>query len=51
MEVGRELPAAVGVAEEVAYYGEDGAEGLEGDVVAGADNLEGGLKPKVLEED
>ena len=41
MDVGCELTPAVLVAEEVAYYGEDGAEGLEGDVPAGADDLGG----------
>ena len=39
MDIGGELPPAVGVAEEVADYGEDGTKGLEGDVPAGADDL------------
>lgn len=41
MDVGCKLTPAVLMAEEVAYYGEDGAEGLEGDVPAGADDLGG----------
>jgi len=41
VNVRRELASAVGVAEEVADYGEDGTEGLEGNVPTGADNLEG----------
>lgn len=41
VNIRRELASAVGVAEEVADYGEDGTEGLEGNVPTGADNLEG----------
>lgn len=41
VNVGGELAATVGVAEEVACDGEDGTEGLEGDVEAGADDLSG----------
>ncbi len=41
VDVGGELAATVGVAEEVACDGEDGTEGLEGDVEAGADDLSG----------
>ena len=39
MDVWRELPAAVGVAEDVASEGEKGTERLEGNVPAGADDL------------
>lgn len=39
MDVRSELAPAVFVAKEVAYYCEDDAEGLEGDVPTGADNL------------
>ena len=39
VDVGRELPALVRVAEEVAGYREDNAKGLEGDVEAGAGYL------------
>lgn len=41
MDVRRELTSTVGVAEKVADNGEDGTEGLEGNVPAGADDLRG----------
>lgn len=43
MDVRCELAPAVAVAEEVAYDCEDGAEGLDRDVPAGADDLVNGL--------
>ncbi len=39
MYIGSELAPAVVVAEKVAYDGKDDANGLEGDVPAGADDL------------
>lgn len=39
MDVGCELAAAVGVAEEIADDGEDGTEGLDRDVPTGASDL------------
>ena len=44
MDVRGKLPSTVGMPEEVADDGEGGAEGLQGDVPAGADNLKMSLQ-------